>query len=67
MFGVAFAAVGLALCALVAYATHALRVYGPTIREFLLWMVVPQYALGMLTMLVLVALFALAMCWKSPV
>ena len=66
MIGLAFGAAGCAVVGLVFYVVALLREYGPTIREFLLWAIGPQFALGMLFTVVLGALFALALCWKAP-
>lgn len=52
--GVLLSFVGMLACILVWAGAWALRTYGPAIREWLLWLATPQFALGMV--------FQLAIC-----
>jgi len=63
--GFAIAAVGLVATMVFAALSHLLRPYGPVVREFLLWLMVPQFAIGMLTMLVAVVVFAMSFLVKD--
>lgn len=42
---------GASLCAVLALAFSQLRLHGPALREWLLWLVTPQFAIGMGVML----------------
>lgn len=65
LIGFAFATVGLAVCAVLFYALHYARIYGHAVREFLLWAIVPQFAMGMFSMAALMAVFVVVLVWSG--
>ena len=54
---------GAALCIALALLIHAIHPYLPAMREFLLWAMAPQFAMGMFAGVALCAVGAIVLAW----
>ena len=54
---------GMAACIAIVYAGGLWTRYAPDVRDFLLWAITPQFAMGMFTMAGLGALVVVAVIW----
>lgn len=65
--GVAIAMVGIILVTVLAYASTLLRIYAPGLRDYILWLVcAPQFGIGLLFGMMLIALLALSIACQRP-
>lgn len=65
MIRLRIAAIACAAIAAVYYGQRLLLYYGPDIREFLLWAITPQFAMGMMFMATLVAIIIISIIWSD--
>ena len=61
--GAAIGLGGAALCVALAMLIHAVEPHLPAAREFFLWAMAPQFALGMFSGIALCAVGAIVMMW----
>lgn len=54
---------GMALCIVLALAMHAIHPHLPALREFIHWLLEPQFAIGMFAGIALVVAGAAVMAW----
>ena len=55
---------GCALCVALAFLSTLFRVYAPAVRDWLLWLMVPQFGLGILFAFGLTTVFLLVLAFK---